>query len=194
MSLRLGRQCCHRSFRNTTGERKRIFRNDVSRGRGGEEPPPPASDRGGSRENARARRDPHQNTPLFWGTTPRPSFLAAFPFRDTKPFVNQNATRNHRRPKKSSRCERNLETIAGDSRGSIVSLSKIVIRIPCPFFQSTEREVCVVDSLRFFLCREFVRAFFKVVSSRHIFSPILAFQKRALFEIVFVRRRTKPEK
>ena len=52
---------------STTGEKRKriIFRNDgVSRfGRGEEEPPPPASDRGvWSRENARARRDPHQNT------------------------------------------------------------------------------------------------------------------------------------
>ena len=91
MSLRLGRQCCHRSFRNTTtGERKRIFRNDVvSRfGRGEEEPPPPASDRGvWSRENARARRDPHQNThPCFGALLPdHHNFWRLFP----KPFVTK---------------------------------------------------------------------------------------------------------
>ena len=188
MSLRLGRQCCHRSFRNTTtGERKRIFRNDVvSRfGRGEEEPPPPASDRGvWSRENARARRDPHQNThPCFGALLPDHHFWRLSQNRSLQNAYQNATTRNHRRPKKkSSRCERNLETIAGDSRGSIVSLSKIVIRIPRPFFQSTERGVCRGRSQILFVSRICKRAFFKVVSSRHIFSsPIYWHFKNARF-------------
>ena len=134
MSLRLGRQCCHRSFRNaTTGEkRKRIFRDDVvSRfGRGEEEPPPPASDRGvWSRENARARRDPHQNTHTPVLEHYSQTIIIFGGFSQNRSLQNasyQNATTRNLPPKKSSRCERNLETIAGDSRGSIVSLSKIV--------------------------------------------------------------------
>ena len=94
MSLRLGRQCCHRSFRNaTTGEkRKRIFRDDVvSRfGRGEEEPPPPASDRGEgvvARKCARAKRPTPEHThPCFGALLPdHHNFWRLFP----KPFVTK---------------------------------------------------------------------------------------------------------
>ena len=38
-----------------------------------------------ARKCARAKRPTPEHTPLFWSTTPRPSFLAAFP----KPFVTK---------------------------------------------------------------------------------------------------------
>ena len=193
MSLRLGRQCCHRSFRNTTGERKRIFRNDVvSRfGRGEEEPPPPASDRGrGSRKYARAKGPTPEHTPLFWGTTPRPSFLAAS-VRYTAVVPKCNAQSSS--PEKVVA----MRTKPRDHRRRFARLDRFsfqnrIIRMPSSFFP-IHGEVCRGRSQILFVSRKICkRAFFKVVSSRHIiFSPILAFQKRALFPIVFVRRRTK---
>ena len=135
---------------------------------------------GGGREKMRAREETHTRTPPCFGALLPDHHFWRLPF--VTPRSYQNATRNHRRPKKSSRCERNLETIAGDSRGSIVSLSKIVIRIPRPFFQSTERGVCRGRSQILFVSRICKRAFFKVVSSRHIFSsPIYWHFKNARF-------------
>ena len=198
MSLRLGRQCCHRSFRNaTTGEkRKRIFRDDVvSRfGRGEEEPPPPASDRGvWSRENARARRDPHQNThpPVLEHYSQTIIIFGGFPktvrytARRTKmqraifPRKSRRDANETSRPSPAIRAARSFLFPKSYNKNAVV------------LFSNPRRGMSWTLSDSF--CVANLRAFFNV-SSRHFFLPSSAFQKRALFPREYIRSKKKKNK
>ena len=158
MSLRLGRQCCHRSFRNTTGERKRIFRNDVSRGRGGEEPPPPASDRGEgvvARKCARAKRPTPEHThPCFGALLPdHHNFWRLFP----KPFVTKRVVPKCNNAQSSPEKVVAMRTKPRDHRRRFARLDRFsfqnrIIRMPSSFFP-IHGEVCRGRSQILFVSR-----------------------------------------
>ena len=105
-----------------------------------------------ARKCARAKRPTPEHTPLFWSTTPRPSFLAAFP----KPFVTPRVV-----PKCNAQSSPEkvvaMRTKPRDHRRRFARLDRFsfqnrIIRMPSSFFP-IHGEVCRGRSQILFVSR-----------------------------------------